>query len=63
MSRIAGRAAAVVRLLAEDEASGPCTRDEVVDRALPDSRSWEALIARLLAAVGDPAAFAGPDAP
>ncbi|MBX3285938.1 MAG: TetR/AcrR family transcriptional regulator [Actinobacteria bacterium] len=36
---------------------------EVVDRALPDSRSWEALIARLLAAVGDPAAFAGPDAP
>lgn len=36
---------------------------EVVDLPLPDTRSWEALIARLLAAVGDPGAFAGPDSP
>jgi AcrR family transcriptional regulator len=36
---------------------------EVVDLPLPDTRAWEALIARLLAAVGDPAAFAGPDTP
>lgn len=35
---------------------------EVVDLPLPDTGSWEALIARLLAAVGDPEAFAGPAA-
>ena len=34
---------------------------EVVDLPLPETRSWEALIARLLAAVGDPESFAGPD--
>ncbi len=31
---------------------------EVLDAPLPDSSAWEHLIGRLLAAVGDPAAFA-----
>ena len=36
---------------------------EVVESPLPDPDDWEQLIGRLLAAVGDPAAFAADDDP